>query len=439
MEEGSILNEVETIKITDLKPADYNPRQISNEEFNKLTQSLNEFGLIDPIIINLQNNKIIGGHQRYDVLLNKYINNNEYQELNLIRLGDIGWVFTETELTVKSEDHEKAMNLVLNKIHGEWDTEKLKTVFQDLTLNEFDLELTGFNKVELEDLNLNFTDNTITTDDPTAITDDEYTIEDDLPVDVEPGDIYQLGQHRLMCGDSTNPEEVAALMNNNIADISFTSPPYNAGTTPTEVQMGISSKYKNDDDNKSTTEYTNFLNQYLDNAIAYSKYAFMNIQSLSGNKISLIQVLYDKQKYFADTIIWDKVNGQPAMAKNVMNSVWEYIHIFSKKANRSIGTIPFRGTLDNIIHIPLQRNNEYSKIHNATFSIDFVSYFIRNFAKESVLDLFGGTGTTLIACEQLDRICYMMELDPYYAQVIIDRWENFTGLQAEKIDSYLKK
>lgn len=427
----------EKIKITDLHTAEYNPRQISNTEFQKLTQSLNEFGLIDPIIINLNNNKIIGGHQRYDVLLNQYIQQQDHEELNLIRLGDIGWVFTETDLTVKSEDHEKAMNIALNKISGEWDSEKLKTLFQDLQLNDFDLDLTGFDQIELEDLQLNFDENDTLTE-TTDIIDDEYTVDDDIEVTVETGDIYQLGRHRLMCGDSTNKTDVSQLMENHIADISFTSPPYNAGTTPTEVQMGISSKYKNDDDNKSTEEYTNFLNYYLDNAIQFSQYSFMNIQSLSGNKLSLINVMHDKQKYFADTIIWDKVNGQPAMAKNVLNSVWEYVHVFSKKANRSIGTIPFRGTLDNIIHIPLQRNNEYSKIHNATFSMDFVSYFIENFAKESVLDLFGGTGTTLIACEQLNRVCYMMELDPYYVQVIIDRWEKFTGESAVKINSYLK-
>ena len=428
---------METIMITDLQGAEYNPRQISKEEFQKLTHSLDEFGLIDPIIINLKNNKIIGGHQRYDVLMKKYIEDGLFEELNLIRLGDIGWVFTDTDLTVESEDHEKGMNLALNKISGEWDLDKLKLIFQDLQLNDFDMDLTGFDEIEIQDLQLNFEENT-SADETMEISDDEYIPEDDLNVNVTKGDIYQLGRHRLMCGDSTNTEDVSQLMDNHIADISFTSPPYNVGTTPTEVSMGISSKYKNDDDNKSIEEYTDFLNNYLDNAIRYSKYSFMNIQSLSGNKISLINVLHDKRKYFADTIIWDKVNGQPAMAKNVMNSVWEYVHIFSKKATRSIGTIPFRGTLNNIIHIPLQRNNEYSKIHNATFSMDFVSYFIQHFAKESVLDLFGGTGTTLIACEQLGRVCYMMELDPYYVQVIIDRWEKFTGRSAVKINSYLK-
>ncbi|MBQ2654273.1 MAG: DNA modification methylase [Methanobrevibacter sp.] len=423
------LNEM---KITDIIPSEYNPRKITDEEYIKLSNSIQEFGFVDPIIINLKNNHIIGGHQRYNFLLNQYIQNNKYETLKLLKLGDIGWIFPETELTVENDDYEKALNIALNKISGEWDNEKLNELFQDLQLNEFDLDLTGFTNLELEEFHFEIAEEDILND-TTEIVDDEYVPEDDLTVTVERGDLYQLGKHYLMCGDSTNNEDVDKLMQGHKADISFTSPPYNAGTTPTETHMGISSKYKHDDDNKTTEEYTEFLNNYLSNAIKNSQYTFMNIQSLSNNKISLIETLYTNKKYFADTIIWDKMNGQPAMAKNVLNSVFEYIHIFSEKATRSIGTIEFRGTLENVIHMSLQRNNEYSKIHNATFSIEFASYFIKNFAKESVLDLFGGTGTTLIACEQLGKTCYMMEYDPYYCQVILDRYKQFTGNEVVKL------
>lgn len=420
------------MKITDIIPSEYNPRKITDDEYIKLSNSIQEFGFVDPIIINLKNNHIIGGHQRYNFLLKQYIQNNKYETLKLLKLGDIGWVFPETELTVENDDYEKALNIALNKISGEWDNEKLNELFQDLQLNEFDLDLTGFSNLELEEFHLEIVEED-TLNDTTEIVDDEYIPEDDLTVTVEKGDLYQLGNHYLMCGDSTNKEDVDKLMQGHKADISFTSPPYNAGTTPTETHMGISSKYKHDDDNKTTEEYTEFLNNYLSNAIRNSQYTFMNIQSLSNNKISLIETLYANKKYFADTIIWDKMNGQPAMAKNVLNSVFEYIHIFSEKATRSIGTIEFRGTLENVIHMSLQRNNEYSKIHNATFSIEFASYFIKNFAKKSVLDLFGGTGTTLIACEQLGRTCYMMEYDPYYCQVILDRYKKFTGNDIVKL------
>ena len=159
----------------------------------------------------------------------------------------------------------------------------------------------------------------------------------------------------------------------------------------------------------------------------------MNVQSIANNKIALIDVLYDNKDIYADTIIWDKQHGQPAMASNVLNSCFEYIHVFSQKANRAIGTIEFRGTNDNILHLPPQRKNDYADIHNATFSVEFASWFISRFAKNSVFDSFGGTGTTLIACEQLGKTCYMSELEPKYIDVIIDRWEKFTGNKAIKL------
>lgn len=143
--------EIEKIKITDIKPAEYNPRNINSEELTKLTNSISTFGLVDPIIINLKNNKIIGGHQRYEVLINQHMLNNDfYGELNLIRMGDIGWIFTETDLKVEDEDHEKALNLALNKISGEWDFEKLGEILDELTINEFNIDLTGFDEFEAE-------------------------------------------------------------------------------------------------------------------------------------------------------------------------------------------------------------------------------------------------------------------------------------------------
>ena len=143
--------DVEKIKITDLIPSDYNPRIMPENEATKLKNSLETFGLVDPIVINLKNNHIIGGHQRFDVLIDQHLEDNKiFDELNLIRLGDIGWVFTDTELTVESDDHEKALNLTLNKISGEWDTEKLFSVLEELEVNDFDLGLTGFDGFDEE-------------------------------------------------------------------------------------------------------------------------------------------------------------------------------------------------------------------------------------------------------------------------------------------------
>ncbi|WP_405286439.1 ParB N-terminal domain-containing protein [Methanobrevibacter sp.] len=143
----------ETIKITDLKPARYNPRKISNEDYNKLSNSINEFGLVDPIIINLNNNTIIGGHQRYEVLMDEYMAGDEdYSELQIIKRGDIGWVFPNEQLKIKDLNHEKALNLVLNKVQGEWELDKLEDLFNDLTIEGLDLQITGFEKDEIKNM-----------------------------------------------------------------------------------------------------------------------------------------------------------------------------------------------------------------------------------------------------------------------------------------------
>ena len=143
--------EVEKIKITELIPSDYNPRIMPENESTKLRNSLETFGLVDPIVINLKNNHIIGGHQRFEVLIDQHLEDNKiFDELNLIKLGDIGWVFTDTDLKVESDDHEKALNLVLNKISGEWDTEKLYLVLDELEVNNFDIDLTGFDGFDEE-------------------------------------------------------------------------------------------------------------------------------------------------------------------------------------------------------------------------------------------------------------------------------------------------
>jgi len=143
--------DVEKIKITDLITSDYNPRIMPEKESAKLRNSLENFGLVDPIVINLKNNHIIGGHQRFEVLIDQHLEDNKiFDELNLIRLGDIGWVFTDTDLKVESDDHEKALNLSLNKISGEWDTEKLFVILEELEVNNFNIDLTGFDGFDEE-------------------------------------------------------------------------------------------------------------------------------------------------------------------------------------------------------------------------------------------------------------------------------------------------
>ena len=390
-------------KITELKAYEKNPRK-NDKAVAPVAESIKEFGFKVPVIID-SDGVIVAGHTRVCAA----------KELGMKSVPCI----VADDLTPQQI---KAFRVADNSSAqiASWDLSLLNDELMDL---DFDMSLFGLEK-EIKDIERIFA--------PEIIEDDVPEV-DEKNIITKLGDIWQLGRHRLMCGDSTDEKTVAKLMNGEKADIAFSSPPYNAGTTATETAMGKTTKYNGNDDNKSESEYIDFLDAYIEQAIEHSEYVFMNVQSISNNKLALIDVLYHNREIYADTIIWDKIHGQPAMAENVMNSVFEYVHIFSKKANRAVGTVQFRGTVDNILHLQSQRKNEYSDIHNATFSVEFASHFIRNFAKESVLDQFGGTGTTLIACEQLGKSCFMMEFDPKYCDVIIKRWESLTGKKAVKI------
>ena len=172
---------ISKIKLTDFKPADYNPRHMPEDEKQRLRTSIESFGLVDPIIVNLKNNRIIGGHQRWDVLVDMVMESTTLaeKEYNLLTLGDVGLIF-DKDNTIKNEDYEKALNIALNKISGEWDYSKLSNVLDDLKLNHFNLELTGFDDLELDnfDTDLNFDE------DDFAFNDNEETIKE-APTDKE--------------------------------------------------------------------------------------------------------------------------------------------------------------------------------------------------------------------------------------------------------------
>lgn len=396
--------------IKELKPYKKNAKKHPKEQVERIANSIKEFGFTQPVIIDT-NNCVVAGHGR--ILGAKKAG---LKQVPTVMLEDL------------TEEQIKAYRLVDNKLNeSEWDFSLLDEELENLA-EEIDMGLFG--------LDVDMTDEELK-EKKKVVVDDEYIAKIPVKTKTKRGYIYKLGEHYLMCGDSTNEEEVAELLHGNITDICITSPPYNAGLTPSEIQNGKKTKYNNKNDSKTKEEYKLFLQQSTKNAIRYSKYAFINIQQLAGNKVALIEWLYSFRKHLADTIIWDKINGQPAMGKNILNSVFEFVFCFSKEnAKRAIGTIEFRGTLDNIIHLKSQHKNEYAKEHNATYPIDFCSWFIQNFADKTVLDLFGGTGTTLIACEQLEKQCYMMELDERYCDIIIDRWEKYTGKKGKLVKKH---
>ena len=360
---------------------------------------------------------IIDGHSRHEVLqlLESgaiYPKNPDGKEYAVTIPDKLPCSF----LHLKNKTEAKKAVLIYNSKYKNIDSDILAEWVSDLNLDELK------SQIEIPELKLGF-------DMPQELESDSIDDAAKIKTDIKLGDLIEIGKHRLLCGDSTKKEDVERLMNGAKADITFTSPPYNVAKNSTlSSHQKNGSKYISDSDNRSNDEYLTFLKLFIEWSLKCSSYVFVNIQSLSGNKISLIELLNIYKDNYADTIIWDKGNAQPAMANNVLNSEYEYIHCFSEKANRAIGVKTFRGTLSNILRISKQTRNEV-KEHNATFPIELPNFFIMNFSEKSVYEPFTGSGTTMVACQTLDRTCYGMELEPLYCQVTINRMKkNFPEL-----------
>ena len=402
----------ETMNIAEMTEFQGGLKKRNDIDCDKIKLSILKYGFSFPFFVwkNEGKNYILDGHGRF---------------LTLCKMQKDGYLIPDLPIVeVKAEAKQKLLRL--NSQYGKMTKESVLEFAEDIDLN--------FEEIALPDTVIEFSDQS--EEEP-----QETQGDDDIPdVMKEPvskrGEMYELGNSILMCGDSTNAEDVARLMGGLKADIAFTSPPYNVGNSTVAIPAGKKSKYDGENiDNKSVEDYRKFLNDYLALTLEHCEYSFMNIQSLCNNKIALIECLYDNKDFFADTIIWDKINGQPAMGKNILNSVFEYVHIFSKKGNRAIGTKEFRGTLNNIIHISKQTKNEFAKEHNATFPVEFAEFFIKNFSEKLVYEPFGGTGTTLIACEKYNRSCRCMELSEKYCDVIRKRYTLYAKQNGLKITS----
>ena len=223
-------------------------------------------------------------------------------------------------------------------------------------------------------------------------------------------------------------------------DIAFTSPPYNAGHLDLTIngvhRKNTEKKYLNDEDQKSDDEYVEFLDKSLENLMDNSKFVFYNIGVISGSKRAIVELLHRNLESFKDLLYWEK-NNPVHTFNNVISSAIELIIAFGKGNNtRAFGDVDL-GYFRGVIHGNVASDNQYADIHKATFPIYLPSEIISLFTKKggTVLDCFGGTGTTMIACEELGRKCFMIELEPRYCDVIIDRWEQYTGRKAEKVVS----
>jgi DNA modification methylase len=390
---------MQIVKISEVKPNPKNPRIIKDGKFQKLVKSIQEF----PDMLNKRPLVTFTDTDGKYVVLGGNMRLKACKEIGL----------KEIPVIVADEWTEEQKNEFLIKDNvgfGEWDWDTLANEWDAEKLDDWGLDLPVDLSVQEE----------------LEAEEDNYEIPNEINTDIVIGDLFEIGEHRLLCGDSTDSDQVSKLMNGQKANMSFTSPPYNAGKS--ESLSGnthtTDNKYNEYNDNQTKDNYLDLLIGFTNNAIIYSNYLICNIQSLAGNKIALIEYLNKYKDNFIDVAIWDKGHGAPAMAENVMTSAWEYMFFISSKGNasRAIPNANFRGTVPNIYRGKPQRNNEFSNVHAATFPIDLPEWALQ-FTKEKdiVLDQFLGTGTTMLAAHQLKRKCYGMELDPKYCQVIIDR------------------
>lgn len=414
---------IELKKIDEIKPYENNAKIHTPEQIEQIKKSILEFGNNDPIAID-KDNIIIEGHGRYLAL--KELG---YKEVEVIKLGHL------------TEEQRKAYTLIHNKLtmNTGFDMDILISELESIDIidmGDFDFD------IELDDLDLE------------SVEEDAYDVEEALEEIKEPkakpGEIYQLGNHRLMCGDSTQKEDVLHLMNNKAADMLLTDPPYNVA-----IQNSQGMTIENDD--MSNNEFKKFLDAAFNNASASLKPggAFY-IWHGDSETVNFRNACNEHQLTVRQCLIWVK-NGF-----NFGRQDYKWKHepcLYGWKEGAShyfIEEYNHPTVIEDQIDIDLLKKDELKRIledllsdkvpktvlyedkplkndvHPTMKPVNLISSQIRNSSKkeEIVLDLFGGSGSTLIACEQLKRTCYMMEYDPKYVDVIIDRWETLTGNKA---------
>lgn len=392
------IRKIETLKI---KPAKYNPRKDlkpGDREYEQIKRSIQEFGYVDPVIVN-SDLTIVGGHQRWKVL------------------KDLGYKEIDCVVVELDKTKEKALNIALNKISGEWDIPLLKELIDSLDKEMFDVSLTGFDAAEIDELFGKDGDKEVKEDDFDA---DKAAEEISNPV-TRYGDIWLLGKHRLMCGDSTLLQDVLTLMNGKKANTCVTDPPYNVDYTGATKDA---LKIKNDrlEDGKFyeflLSAFKNVF-EVLDNGGAF--YVFhADTEGLNFRK-----AFKDAEFHLANVCIWVK----QSMVLGRSDYQWQHepvLYGWKPTGSHKWYSDRKQTTIWNFDRPA--RNAD----HPTMKPVNLVAYPIKNSSLSNciVLDPFGGSGSTLIASEQLGRICNTMELDEKYCDVIVKRFIN----QAERTD-----
>ena len=385
---------IERKHTADLLPADYNPRKDlkpGDAEYEKLKRSIEQFGYVEPVIWNKTTGFVVGGHQRLKVLL------------------DMGITEVECVVVEMDAEKEKALNIALNKISGEWDKDKLALLIADLQGADFDVSLTGFEPAEIDSL---FKDAQ-----QSKVKDDDFDVEAELkqPVITKVGDVWTLGRHRLVCGDSTKPETFALLMGDRKANLVITDPPYNVN------YEGSAGKIKND--NMADDAFYQFLLAAFQNAeAAMADDASIYVFHADTEGLNFRRAFADAGFRLSGTCIWKK----QSLVLGRSPYQWQHEPIlfgWKKKGKHQWYTGRKESTIWEFDKP--KKNGD----HPTMKPIPLLAYPIMNSSMSNtlVLDPFGGSGSTLIACEQTDRSCYMIELDEKFCDVIVKRYIEQVG------------
>lgn len=380
--------EIKWRKIEDVKPYAKNAKLHDKTQIANVAESIKQFGWQQPIVIDADG-VIIVGHCRYSAA-------------KKLKLKEVPCIVAE-DLT---EEQVKKYRLLDNKTNeSDWDLGLLSDDLEGLDFSGFDVDWGIANEEEEPE-----------------VVDDDFEVEVPEEPKAKLGQIYQLGRHRLMCGDSTKQEDVEKLMGGEKADMVFTDPPYALFGNSTGV-AGIC------DDKMTRPFFLEIFKRCVQNTKLFSHvYACCDWHSA----FSLQAMAQESGLTAKNMCIWDKGDGGVgAMYQQCFEIVWFFAN--SPAATKTIGkTKTGERTVNGKPNIWRYNRVSSNRVHNAQKPVEMVSFAIQNSSDEGgkVLDLFGGSGTTLIACEETNRNCYMMELDPKYVDVIIDRWEQFTGEKA---------
>jgi DNA modification methylase len=410
---------IRTINVAAINPAPYNPRKdlaIDDSAYKQIKASLDMFGCVEPLVWNESTGNLVSGHQRFKIHLAQ------------------GCTTLDVSVVSLSLEQEKALNLAMNKISGHWDEDRLAEIINELTqIPDINIQLTGFSLPEVSEILDNFT----------PIKSDVYDIQADIDIKnnaiTQPGDIICLGRHKVMCGDSADPESYKKLLGDTRINLIHTDPPYNvaynAGERPAKGRKG---KWKQiEHDNLVQSDYENWLKCVFEAATPYmEKGAPFYIWNGFRQFAPMQRILAELGLNCVNIITWAKPTfGLSYADYNPQTEFCLYgwknkngAHKWYGPTNESSLWEVGRDSIDNYIH-PTQKPAGLAlrALRNSSIRAD------------TVMDMFLGSGSTLIAAEMLGRSCYGIELDPRYCDAIVRRYIAFTGDTDESLDIYRKE